>query len=227
MNQSISEALSSSNEDYWTERRKEIHNWLKEQSPSLAELYEGAVYLISTQTVSGRVRFISHAVREIRNRLPGELSDRVDYGEEIKKLNQTWKDHNLFFDTVGSISTENSQTNIPSSSIPIPLKVFSKIQSLLSLNPEKGRDKAKRLFERHIPESQIDSRQLSVSVDIWWKTTGWFMERAHDNGNIDAEYDNQTLYSQFEIFESFLGTLSQNFYSNTNELDKILEEANT
>lgn len=224
MNQAIS------NEGYWTDRRQEIHNWLKEQSHSLAELYGGAVYLISTQTVSGRVRFISHAVREIRNRLPGEVSDRLDYVKEINKLTQAWEIHNLSFDDISLISTENIQTKIPSCSISIPIKVFYEIQLLLSKHssiPEKGKDKAKRFFENCIPESKIDPTQLRISIDIWWKTTEWFMEQAHDNGKLDEECDKQTLDAQFEIFESFLGTLSQNFYSNTYELDKILEEANT
>src|SRR5690242_15510612 len=56
---------------YWTRRREQRREWLRRAGAvSLAELYEGAVIILETRQ-PGYVRFVSHAVREIANRLPG------------------------------------------------------------------------------------------------------------------------------------------------------------
>jgi len=43
-------------------------------SPSISELYQGAVELLFDRPVPGFTRFVSHAVREIHNRPPHEIS---------------------------------------------------------------------------------------------------------------------------------------------------------
>jgi len=198
----------------------------------LAELYKGCVLLMFDPIVSGRITFISHAVREIRNRLPGETSKRLDYTQELEKLVQSWRTHNFPLENIGLVSSTNPKTSLPSSSPEtlVPQRLFLEIQSLLFRHSSirvKGRDRAVRLFEQFVPESQMTSEVLIISVNQWWQTTDWFMKRAHDNGEVDAACDEQELHSKFIEFESFLGTLSQSFYSNTDELDEILEEANT
>ena len=229
---SIQNVPPYSNTSYWTDRRRKIHAWLHEQAPSLAELYKGCVLLMFDPIVSGRITFISHAVREIRNRLPGETSNRLNYTDELEQLGQSWRIHELPLENIGLVSSTNSKTSLPSSSPKtlIPQQLFLEIQSLLSKHFSSrvtGRERALRLFERFVPESQTNSEVLTISVNRWWQTTEWFMKRAHDNGKVDAECDEQELHSKFIEFESFLGTLSQSFYSNTDELDEILEEANT
>lgn len=216
----------------WTGRRQEIRIWLHEQAPSLAELYEGAVCLLVGQMIPGRIRFICHAVREIRNRLPGEVSSRLDYTLEVNSLLQTWVNHdlplsNMMSDADAPIST---QCPSPSPSVSIPNSLFVEIQLLLQKHssiPISNRERAKRLFERFVPEAQSTPETLKLLVNQWWQTTEWFMEKTHDNGQVDAIGDEKELKSRFEEFESFLSTLSQNFYSNTDELDKILEDTNT
>jgi hypothetical protein len=54
----------------WTTARREIRDWLHEQAPSLAELYESAVGLMFEVRRPGRVRLVAHCLREICNRLP-------------------------------------------------------------------------------------------------------------------------------------------------------------
>src|SRR5579862_3363825 len=58
----------------WTSDRNEIRDWLDHKAPSLAELYAGAVILLYANPLPGRVRFVAHAVREIRNRLPDAVA---------------------------------------------------------------------------------------------------------------------------------------------------------
>jgi hypothetical protein len=56
--------------DVWTDRRLAILEWLESAAPSLAELYQGAVQLLDDPGFPGRLRFIAHGVRDVRNRLP-------------------------------------------------------------------------------------------------------------------------------------------------------------
>src|ERR1700722_12753916 len=79
----------------WTRNRRELLEWLGKTSPSLAELYKGAVDLLFGRPVAGFSRFVSHAVREIRNRLPSVVSGtgssgRLDYTSRIDDLSAQW-----------------------------------------------------------------------------------------------------------------------------------------
>ena len=81
---------------YWTESRKDILAWLKRNAPSLAELYEGAVLILYEHAFPGRTRFIGHAVREIRNRLPDAFSgairgQRLDYTKRVAAISTAWR----------------------------------------------------------------------------------------------------------------------------------------
>jgi hypothetical protein len=58
----------------WTAKRLELKAWMAREAPSLSELYEGAVCLLFEKRLPGYTRFVAHAVREIRNRLPDMLS---------------------------------------------------------------------------------------------------------------------------------------------------------
>jgi hypothetical protein len=61
----------------------------------------------------------------------------------------------------------------------------------------------------------------------WWEVTEWFTKKTHDRGRVDEDCDEQELRSQFELFELFLVecTRARSFYSTTDELDEILEDA--
>jgi hypothetical protein len=50
---------------------------LTHNAASLADLYEGAVVMLYESILLGRTRFIGHAVREIRNRLPDAFAGRI------------------------------------------------------------------------------------------------------------------------------------------------------
>ena len=228
----VTDAMVPADTVYWTDRRQKIHIWLDEQAPSLAELYKGAVCLIFDQLIPGRIRFIGHAVREIRNRLPGEVSSRLDYTLEVNRLLRTWANHDLPLSNMMSDADAPISPQLPLSSpaVSIPSSLFVEIQLLLQKHssiPRSNRERAKRLFERFVPEAQSTPETLKLLVNQWWQTTEWFMEKTHDNGQVDTICDEKELKSRFEEFESFLSTLSQNFYSNTDELDKILEDTNT
>jgi len=221
---------------YWITARLEIRAWLHEHAPSLAELYEGAVCLIFEKPISGRVRFVAHAVREIRNQLPnyisgGNTGGRLEYKDEVEKLSKLWQSNGLSLDEVlpdDGIDTEGSQPSI-SPDIPVPRQLLLEIRQLLKKHEAvgvKNKEKAIRFFETCIPANQPLRDTLRPIAEHWWDVTEWFMQKTHDSGQIDTACDEQKLRQQFELFESFLGALAQSFYTTTDELDEILKEAN-
>jgi hypothetical protein len=80
----------------WTPDRLELKAWLTRNAPSLAELYEGAVYLFFERRIPGYTRLVAHALREIANRLPDAISGsasskRLDYKSRLDALLEQWK----------------------------------------------------------------------------------------------------------------------------------------
>ncbi|WP_167844822.1 hypothetical protein [Scytonema millei] len=209
---------------HWTSTRMSICAWLNEQAPPLAELYEGAVCLIFERPVRGRLRFVSHAVREIRNRLPDYISneksgERLNYKDEVDQLLAIWQ------------SSGFSLNEAPSNDgdIPIPLQIFNNIQELLKKHiavSVNNKEKAIRFFESCISENKPIRNTLLPIVDHWWEVTEWFMENTHDSGKDKLASYEQKLRQQFEVFESFLAAVSQKFYDTVDKLDEILKEAN-
>src|SRR5712691_4920516 len=61
----------------WTAKRRGLLTWLERVAPQLACLYAGAVAMAANHEFPGRVVFVWHAIREIRNRLPDFLAGEV------------------------------------------------------------------------------------------------------------------------------------------------------
>ena len=223
---------------HWTNARMEIRGWLHEQAPPLAELYEGAVCLIFERPLGGKLRFVAHAVREIRNRLPGYISSgksgrRLEYKDELEELLKIWQSSGFSLDGTLPDGGIDATADLPplSPDIPVPRQLFLNIQQLLKKHvavSSTNLEKAIHLFEICLPENQPLRESLLPIAKHWWNVTEWFMEKTHDSGRVDEDCDEQELRSQFELFELFLVecTRARSFYSTTDELDEILEDAN-
>ncbi len=222
----------------WTTARREIRAWLHEQSPSLAELYESAVSLTFEVQLPGRVRLVAHCLREICNRLPDRVvvldkkGSRVDYVKEMDEIANIWQKNGFKLDGTIPNSGISSGVSLPSSSpdIVIPRELFLPIAELLKEHVEKSSTLERRaihFFEKCIPDNQPYPDRLFPIAKQWKDLTNWLAKKAHDNGTVDADYDEQELLSRFELFESFLSPLARSFYSTTDELDEILEDTNS
>jgi hypothetical protein len=208
---------------YWTKTRQEIHYWLNLNTSSLANLYEGAVHLIFGIQIPGRLRFISHAVREIRNRLPDsipKITERLEYKNEVQNLADIWESNGFGLDEIPLGREE----------ITINSQVFSKIQQLIKKHkavPHNNKKRTFLFFELCISENKLDQNILDPIVNHYWEITEWFMEQTHDSGKLKLDPDDLKICHQFELFESFLATFSQNFYTTVDKLDEILQEDNS
>lgn len=219
----------------WTDKRKELRSWFARNAPSLGELYEGAVYMVSADEFPGRVRFVAHAVREIRNRLPDVIAGpraggTFQWKNRLDELMRIWTHARL--PTDGSLPIKvNEGESLPSSQeVPIPCRVFLEVARLIrdhDASRERPSDAAKRLFEAIDPNNSESEAMLRPRIEQWIKVTEWFVERVHDRGALDAEMGAQELRERFEAFEAALGAMVRGFFKTLEELDAILEDANS
>lgn len=221
--------------DYWTQRRKDLRLWFARNAPSLGELYEGALEMVFRGHFPGRVRFVAHAVREIRNRLPdvivGPKTDSsLQYKNRLDEITNIWEKHGLRLD--GSTPTRVSEGDaLPSNDdIPVPYPVFQRVANLVRDHERTRETRSKaatRLFLAIDPNNRVSEATLRPRIENWLKTTEWFVERAHDRGHKDAEIGGDELKSRFEGFEWALSAMVRDFFKTVEELDEILEEANS
>lgn len=206
--------------------RQEILAWLNRNAPSLAELYQGAVQMLYETPLPGRVRFVSHAVREIGNRLPEAIAGVeevwVDYKNRLDELAKQWPGPPAVY-LSGEVPPSSPDISI---SRALYLKVTQLIRDHQDARLRPG-EKAMRLFESMAGGDQRARETLRPTVRQWVKIIAWFTGRAHDSGRIDAGEDERFFKAQFEVFERALAALIRQFFDTVEELDEILEEANS
>ena len=218
----------------WTEQRLEIYSWFQRNAPSLGELYAGALKMLYENSFPGRTRFIAHAVREIRNRLPDVISGvkgepSFQWKHRLDAMVIAWQTSRFPLD--GSIPIGLSENHsLPSHLVPFPKKLLEKVALLLKDHNdtrEKPVEAAIRMFHGASPESRefIDSMRPVVSQ--WLGVTDWFVSKAHDGGRRDGDIDFGEFQKKFEIFEITLGGLLRGFFEPLEDLDEILEETNS
>jgi hypothetical protein len=205
----------------------------------LAELYEGAVLLLFDAPIPGYTRFVAHAVRETRNRLPDVTSGsnsrrQLDYKGRIDDLVVVWKEAGLATDgTFPGSNLAEVPTAAVSQETPLPRKIVVMVASLVTdyeATREMRMDAATRLFEGVVPENQKFRDTLRPVIMQWLEITEWFMKKAHDSGATDMGVDLGELQKKFDLFEiTLLGIVRgfTAFFATTKEIDEILEDANS
>jgi hypothetical protein len=213
----------------WTARRSTIYKWLLQNRASLAELYLGAVFMLYVTRVPGWTRFVTHAVREIGNRLPDSAGwtggQRVSY-TSFDRIARDWR-------------TDVNPPGIPSlqpdSPDALPEVVISgslglQIQDLVArhLDGEMTlREKYKLLIVWVWPESRVMQAALGPIADEWVSVIRSCDWGRHDSGKTDNQMDAPGLERLFDRFESLCWNLVSDFLAPMEELDAILEDANT
>lgn len=219
-------------EEYWTTQRIDLSDWFQRNAPSLGELYKAALMMIYDGNFPGRTRFIAHAVREIRNRLPdvicGVKRGRVEYVNRLDELWRQWIKSGLNLDDPDSQPTTSAR-QVPEKYVSVPFPLFRKVSDLVREHVEKRetqRQKAARLFEAISPGDQDLLDYLRPVIFQWLEVTDWFVGKAHDSGVQDNVTDEKELNERFELFEMSLGTLLRGFFKTIEGLDEVLEDAN-
>jgi len=227
-------APSYRKEAHWFKQRLDISSWFQRNAPPLGELYAGAVKIISDASFPGRVRFVSHAVREIRNRLPDIISGTttrpyLQYKNRLDKISEQWQKAGFPLDGSRPISLSASEKSL-SDSIAVPIVLYDSLSALIRDHNdvrERPAEKATRLFVKNSNENAPSMDTLRPVVDQWLDVTEWFMKKTHESSFEKSGIEAEELESKFELFETTLGALLRGFFTTVEELDEILEEANT
>ena len=220
----------------WTRPRLALRDWFRRNAPPIGELYEGAVELLLVLQVPGRIRFICHAVREIRNRLPDVVSGtkgpgRFDYATRLDQLADVCRSNgfDLAAGPTGNISVHNRGNDAPNT-VAVPMPVIEKFRELVTGHldaREKKREAAERLFNScRINNRTVGDKQY-IAVSEWIRITDWFEEKTHQPCEGNEVVDWKETQLRFEQFEAALGSLLREFYTTVDELDEILDKANT
>jgi len=185
----------------------------------------GALKIFSEENFPGYLQFISHAVREIRNRIPyiilGEVQERFEWRKELGNLEDCWRKTE---DILSHVTKEEEQLEV---AIPVPLNVCEEIDQILDRyrnNSETYRNRMFRSF-KSLQNRGTSERVLRPIVLHWDAVTKWFVTKVHI-GEKTSNIGIDEIKQKFIEFERMLYALQGNIYSGMDDLDEILEETN-
>jgi len=215
--------VCSGSQTSWSPQRLFLLGWLRENAVPLADLYEGAVALTFDHPLPGRLRFISHAVREIMNRLPFIVtglkgSGTTDFKGQMDVVERLWWDAGLGLEFPAEVTT----------AVAISPDLYQAIHRLVGDHVyvrRKPTDAALMLFEAIAPENQAARDSLRPVVGSWIAVRDWFMSKTHESEKSDLADDTE-LMGQFVLFETTLYALTRPFFETVAEIDEILDNAN-
>lgn len=214
---------------YWTSRRLELLRWLELNAPVLAPVYAAAVQMAMDETFPGRVWFVAHAIREIRNRLPdalaGETVDsRTEYSQLAEQVRMSWIEDGLPSD--GSMPLVD--TAEPGAWGPgryeISQSLLANVGGLIAGHlaaSDRNEENARRLFE-----ATAGGPIPPYVVKTWLRGTRWAQAFAHVRNTPLRPSDESSLAANFEAFEEALLAIARRSYENMDDLDEILGSAN-
>jgi len=220
--------------EYWTQPRLELREWFNRNALPLGELYEGSLRMLYGESnFPGSTRFVAHAVREIRNRLPDVIAGRrggtFDWKSRLDRLANDWQRAGFSLD--GVIPTDvTAGGSVPSTGMSIPRRLMQNVAILLKDHVdarEKPKEAAIRLFRGISPGSPSLHDSLRPVINQWFEVTEWFVKNVHEGHDQNRNTDLEELKKHFELFESTLGALIRGFFKTVEGLDEILEDANS
>lgn len=218
-------------ESCWTAKRLRIRAWLQRSSPQLAQIYAGAVTMVSASNFPGRLVFVWHAMRELYNRLPdavaGEVaSSSLQYGQLAGDVQQCWLEDGQPNDgeTASIDPSEPSASGPPRYEVSRDLLVaVGRLVGGHAAIANRNEADAQRLFAA---VAGSDVPVPAYVVRTWRAGARGAHKLAHvRNKPVDPEYE-ASLESDFAAFEAMLMVFVNRSYENMDDLDEILGSAN-
>ncbi len=221
-------------EPYLSKLREELLAWFNDNAPGLGILYKGCLMIIFTDKLPGKVRFVSHGVREIGNRLPDIISGkkvrgRVEYATKLDSILKDWEDAGLSLYGAAPVNLTNNSNGVVANKVELSKEIYLKIALLLSEHKESRvtvRDAATILFESIAPENRGFLNTLRPTIDQWVDIIAWFVGMTHEPIK-EKVVDEKKFIEKFEVFESALSALIRSFFKTSEVIDEILEDANS
>ena len=199
----------------FTENQRTILDWFERNAPSLGELFEGAIRLLNDVRLPGYTRYISHSVREIRNRIPEVLAgvnggDHLQYKNRIESIAEKWSTKGILRDDGMSLTQDTALPSDEEIYISIPIEIYGEIDKLI--HDHAGVSETRKLAAKKLFQAASDARidnigLLDPTIRNWLDITDWFMGYVHDRGEVDSKIDFNKMKRQFKRFEKMLNVL--------------------
>lgn len=205
--------------------RRELLQWLIKEAPALAPAYEGALWLLEHKSLPGRTQFISHAVRDISDRLPYALNSdlagrRVQYETHLDGIEKHWPSLDHLF--------QDERKPAESESVGIPFSVTRQVNVLVLAHRQrkKGPSNSQLLFQELLKRDPSKGAASDRHVAAFKEIREWFMDRTHFRAFDAVEVPENDLVDRFGAFEKTIHNFVGNFFTAKDQLDAILQAAN-
>lgn len=222
----------------WEAQRERIFAWLRDQGGSgFAEDFKGATMLMHMK-VPGYVRFVCHALRDILNGLPAVIAKeerkQVQYPQRLDRIFTRWATEKLpRGPIVASSGVLEEQVTGRFVAVTISAELVEQLAELLNEHEQgraRGRNNPLTFLEAAIPESAGRPDLLAMPRAQWKALQDDALHLVHENGGGCDKDDEAACASLFQRFETLLSSLSSfagSYYHSLENLDAILEEANS
>ena len=216
----------------WTPEQAALVGWLNTYAPSVEPFYRGALVLAAFDSFPGRVHFITHAIREIGNRLPVALGPKVKkktagYPDLTKTIRRRWLAEGLPADGSPPPRLEGS---VPSASGPRRLEVsvglLASVGKLIASHNQAETNREARERAKFGALSDLGSNPSYV-IKNWgrWADEAVKLTHARREEPLPAEKDAEWV-AKFYAFEQELIAIARPSYENLDALDGLLGKAN-
>lgn len=206
-----------------------MHAWLAAQAPYLAPVYEAAVRMAMDPTFPGRVCFVAHALRDMRNRLPDAIAGRVkgsrtEYSDLAAKVTRCWVEDGLPSDGSSPLQASVEPSPEGPGHFEVSASLIDAVADLvtghIAIGPRKE-EGARRLFAAIAGQPVPD-----YAVQAWLDTTNRAERFAHLRDKPLTPEQEHEFDEIFLACESALIAMANRSYENMDEIDEILESAN-
>lgn len=220
---------ATSSETWWTAERAQLYQWFERNAPGLAPVYRGAAQMALDQAFPGRVHFVAHAIRDIRNRLPdalaGEVANsRTQYGKLATAVHTRWVEDGLSPDGVMSVDAVAEPSAADLGRREVSAEFLRAVGALVAGHLAAGdnnESRARRLYQA------VGGAPPPAHVIQEWKVeTRWAQEHAHARNKPLPKEAEESLADKFRALERALHVIANRSYENMDELDEILDAAN-
>ena len=179
----------------------------------------------------GRAHFVAHAIREIQNRLPGALGPKVarraaDYKGLADKIREQWLAEGLPDD--GRLLTPAESAPSPSGHPrrEVSVEFLGSVGRLVESHNEAQENRRTR--EKYAFNAMSDQGPIPrYVVENWrklYRDVHGFAHARDEPLPVDADGE---WVEKFFTFEGLLMAFSKRSYENLDDLDSLLERANT
>src|SRR5208282_5177201 len=160
-------------------------------------------------------------------------ASHIDYSGHCSGIEADWVNRGLPTDgTVPGAVSDGAVSE--SADVSVPRSVYLKVAALVEAHSRRGKNKERAgQFLDTIDPDGLDQARKAILARGWTGIGRWAVGRAHlpseglnSKDSTSEELEDQLL-QEFERLEAAMGAFFREFFSTTDELDKILADANS